>query len=156
MRSRPNHLRNNQTKSLTLFSPHMLSFPLDDICSKPQVHKLTSPRQYHHFAKSGQCLTGILPRFLSGMRAAVPTCVSDHSGPQAATGCTDYWQNISGKTAYQDERVISKDRMFQYLLKNGTYGSTYYKVEQHIYYINSLILDQILKFHRQNQTIISI
>lgn len=74
MRSRSNHLRSNQTKSLTLFPPHMLSFPLDDICIKPQVHKLMSPRQYHHFASDGQCLTGILPRFLSGCGRRYESC----------------------------------------------------------------------------------
>lgn len=62
--AKPSKKQSNK-KPRSLCSP-MLSFPLNDIHSRPQAHKFTSPRQHHHFADDGQGLTGIPPRFCSG------------------------------------------------------------------------------------------
>lgn len=99
--SRPSHLRNNQTKSLTLSSPHCFHFHLMISTANHKCRKFTSPRQYHHFT-NGQCLTGILLCFFSGCRRKYESCcphVSDHSNPQLLR-VYSLRQNISGKTAY--------------------------------------------------------
>lgn len=101
-----NHLRNNQTKSLNLFPPQMLSFPLDDIYSKSQVHEFRSPRQCHHFANEGECLAGILPHFFSGCRRRYESCsphASDHSDPRQLWGV-----QTTGKTAPERQPTRTK------------------------------------------------